>query len=74
MKPCNPVQAKEVAWYYFKGRYRDRVRLCGRGYLYIIGDWSWNLNNPKRPEQIETLMKTDGVYSEKAGEIQAKTN
>jgi len=61
---CNPIQAKEVGWYYFHGRYRDRIRLDKKGFLYVISDWSWSHNNSERFEEIGKRMKVAGIYDD----------
>ena len=47
----------EVAWYIRHGRYFSRLYVDGKGYPYVIGDWSWSRNYPGKPEIIEPLMR-----------------
>lgn len=52
--------AKEVCWYLRNGKYPDeRITRDRHREEYVIGDWSWNLQNRSRSEYIEECMKRD---------------
>ena len=52
---------REFEWAKSHG-YDHRIRIDSSGKAFVIGDWSWNRNNPDRLECIEPMMERDGVY------------
>lgn len=58
------IQRKEVEWYRRHGKYPERIRRCGSGELYVVGDWAWERHHPDKPEPIEFRMQLAGLYRE----------
>ena len=61
------LQESEVQWYKTHGKYPDRIRreYSGRGKEFVIGDWSWERENPGRWEKIEHRMHAELLNSMK---------
>lgn len=47
---------REVAWYRINGKHPARISRRSSGGEYVIGDWSWNRDNPQAQEWIEPQM------------------
>jgi hypothetical protein len=51
------IQQHEVEWYRLRGKYPDeRIKRTASEDEFVVGDWSWNRNNPDRQEYFEPVL------------------
>ena len=54
------IRNDELLWYRSHGHYPNiRITKNSEGSIYVIGDFSWNKNNPQKQEFIEPYMASD---------------
>lgn len=56
------LMQRETEWYQIHGQHMKRLVRDSEGVWYPIGDWSWNRENPEKPEYIEPAMRDARIH------------